>query len=138
MAGPGRAGLHTPDWRGMASSSVRASRHHDHGYRQLVEIDAPALVDQLTTRCFQHHACGSAGTAWAVSSATLIAAREPERFHGLLPVASGSVYLALLSHAPPAAQGIRLLGMLCAPSPARCWGTFRGNASALAGARRAG
>ncbi len=65
MAGQG-VHVCTPDWRGMASSSVRASRRHDHGYRELVEIDAPALIEKLTA-LFPAHPCGSAGTAWAGS-----------------------------------------------------------------------
>ena len=40
----------TPDWRGIGSSSLRASRKTDFGYRQLVEKDAPVLIDALNTR----------------------------------------------------------------------------------------
>ena len=38
------------DWRGMASSSVRASREHNHGYQTLVETDVTALLAQLARR----------------------------------------------------------------------------------------
>jgi predicted alpha/beta hydrolase len=110
MAGQG-VQVCTPDWRGMASSSVRASRRHDHGYRQLVEIDAPALVDQLTG-LFPASRLWIGGHSLGGQLATLIAARQPERFHGLLPIASGSVFLACYPRRLQ--RGIRLLGMLCA------------------------
>ena len=99
----------TPDWRGMASSSVRASRHHDHGYRELVEIDAPALIEKLNA-LFPAVPLWVGGHSLGGQLGTLIAAREPDRVQGLLPVASGSVYLGC--YAPRLRQGIRMLGLL--------------------------
>ena len=41
----------TPEWRGIASSSLRPSRRTAFGYRQLLEIDAPAVLAAVTQRC---------------------------------------------------------------------------------------
>ncbi len=108
MAGQG-VQVCTPDWRGMASSTVRASRRHDHGYRELVEIDAPALIEKLTG-LFPSSPLWIGGHSLGGQLSTLIAAHQPDRFHGLLPIASGSVFLACY---PRRLQsGIRLLGLL--------------------------
>ena len=98
-----------PDWRGMGSSSVRASRRHDHGYRELVEVDVPALLTKLATR-LPGAPLWVGGHSLGGQLGTLVAAREPQRVHGLLPVASGSVYLGC--YAPRLRHGIRMLGLL--------------------------
>lgn len=98
-----------PDWRGMGSSSVRASRRHDHGYRELVEVDVPALLTRLET-LLPGAALWVGGHSLGGQLSTLVAAREPQRVHGLLPVASGSVYLGC--YAPRLRHGIRMLGLL--------------------------
>ncbi len=100
-----------PDWRGMGSSSVRASRRHDHGYRELVEVDVPALLTRLAT-LLPGAPLWVGGHSLGGQLSTLVAAREPERVHGLLPVASGSVYLGC--YAPKLRHGIRMLGLLSA------------------------
>ncbi len=104
-------GIHvcTPDWRGLASSSVRASRRHDHGYRELVEIDAPALIATLTER-FPDSPVWIGGHSLGGQLSTLMAARQPDRVHGLLPIASGSV--ALSCYPPRLQRGIRMLGLV--------------------------
>jgi len=108
MAGQG---IHvcTPDWRGMASSSVRASRRHDHGYRQLVEIDAPALMEKLAT-LFPSSPLWIGGHSLGGQLSTLMAASHPDRVHGLLPIASGSVFLSCYPRRLQ--RGIRMLGLL--------------------------
>ena len=108
MAGQG---IHvcTPDWRGMASSSLRASRRHDHGYRQLVEIDAPAVIEKLTA-LLPASPVWIGGHSLGGQLSTLIAARHPDRIHGLLPIASGSVFLACYPRRLQ--RGIRALGLL--------------------------
>jgi predicted alpha/beta hydrolase len=40
----------TPDWRGIDSSSIRAGRSHDFGYRHLLELDIPALIAAIQQR----------------------------------------------------------------------------------------
>ena len=108
MAGQG-VHVCTPDWRGLASSSVRASRRHDHGYRALVEIDAPALIEMLTER-LPGSPVWIGGHSLGGQLSTLMAARHPDRVHGLLPIASGSV--ALSCYPPRLQRGIRMLGLL--------------------------
>lgn len=82
----------TPDWRGIASSSLRASRKIDFGYRQLIEEDAPALIDALSIR-FPGAKLWLGGHSLGGQLGALIAATNPDRIYGLLPIASGSVYL---------------------------------------------
>ena len=82
----------TPDWRGIGSSSLRASRKTDFGYRQLIEEDAPVLIDALNTR-FPGAKLWLGGHSLGGQLGALIAAINPDRIHGLLPIASGSVYL---------------------------------------------
>jgi len=104
-------GVHvcTPDWRGIASSSVRASRGKDHGYRQLAEVDAPALIEALSG-LYPSSPLWIGGHSLGGQLSTLIAATHPQRIHGLLPIASGSVYLAC--YPPKLQRGIRFLGMV--------------------------
>jgi predicted alpha/beta hydrolase len=104
-------GVHvcTPDWRGIGSSSLRASRRHDHGYRHLVEIDAPALMEKVA-ELFPASALWIGGHSLGGQLGTLIAATHPGRVHGLLAIASGSVYLPC--YPPKVQRGIRFLGLL--------------------------
>lgn len=82
----------TPDWRGMGSSSVRASRSQDFGYRELVEVDAPAVVAALSAR---HPAAPLfiGGHSLGGQIAALVAARQRQQAAGLVCVASGTVHL---------------------------------------------
>ncbi len=98
------------DWRGMASSSMRASRGCDFGYRELVEIDAPALLAELAQRApgapllVGGHSLG--GQLGALTAAT----QPPVR--ALVAVASGTVSLPSFSRRLQ--HGIRLIGTLAA------------------------
>ncbi|MBK7685053.1 MAG: alpha/beta fold hydrolase [Rhodocyclaceae bacterium] len=99
----------TPDWRGIASSSVRAARNVDFGYRHLIEVDAPALISALEAR-FPGAKFWLGGHSLGGQLSALIAATKPNRVHGLLPIASGSVYLPCF---PKRSQRqIRFIGML--------------------------
>jgi predicted alpha/beta hydrolase len=78
------------EWRGLGTSSLRASRRHDWGYRELLEIDLPASLDACTAQ--------APGVAWRIGGhslgaqfGALLAAREP-RLHGIAIVASGAPY----------------------------------------------
>jgi predicted alpha/beta hydrolase len=79
-----------PDWRGIASSSVRAHRRQDFGYRHLLEHDLPALLAQLDTTkvptLIGGHSLGG-------QLALLALATRPEPLRGALLIASGSVHL---------------------------------------------
>jgi len=104
-------GVHVcvPDWRGMASSSLRASRANDHGYRELVETDAAAVMDALASR-FPGAPLWVGGHSLGGQLSTLVAARQPDRVHGVLLLASGSVFLGC--YASRLQRGIRALGLL--------------------------
>ena len=88
MAARGIA-VFVPDWRGVGSSSLRASRSSDWGYRELLTQDLPAIesaVDQVVPgvrRIVGGHSLGgqlasvraglapaSAGALWLVASGT--------------------------------------------------------------------
>lgn len=99
------------DWRGMASSSVRASRGHNHGYQTLVETDVTALLAQLARRVPQA-ALWVGGHSLGGQLATLLAARQSPPVRGLVLVASGSVYRRCYS--PGVQIGIRFLGLMAA------------------------
>lgn len=95
-----------PDWRGLGSSSVRASREHDWGYRELLTIDLPAseaAVEQAfpnLPRIVGGHslggqlasvraglAPGSASALWLVASGTPSWRAFPVRTRWWLPMA---------------------------------------------------
>ncbi|KFL37786.1 alpha/beta hydrolase family protein [Arenimonas donghaensis] len=74
-----------PDWRGTASSSLRAGRSTDWGYGQLLDQDLPAALDALP-----------AGPAWSLGGhslggqfATMLVARQQRPCAGLVLVATG-------------------------------------------------
>ena len=79
------------EWRGAGSSSVRASRRCDWGYRELLEFDIPASLDAARTAL--------PDTRWAIGGhsiggqfACLHAASDAPRCEGIALVASGSPY----------------------------------------------
>ncbi len=84
--------LCTPDWRGIGSSSVRAGRSSDFGYRHLVELDIPALIATV-----RHHAPRApiwlGGHSLGGQLALIAAAGDPEHIAGVVLIASGSVHL---------------------------------------------
>lgn len=84
--------LCTPDWRGIGSSSVRAGRSSDFGYRHLVELDIPALIAAV-----RHHAPRApiwlGGHSLGGQLALIAAAGDPEHIAGVVLIASGSVHL---------------------------------------------
>ena len=98
----------TPDWRGIASSSVRASRQSDFGYRHLVEIDAPALISAVQTQ-LPDVPIWLGGHSLGGQLSTLIAANTPT-ISGVLPIASGSVFLPCFSRRVQ--RQVHLLGNL--------------------------
>jgi predicted alpha/beta hydrolase len=77
-----------PDWRGLASSSLRASRRSDWGYAQLLQLDVPAARDALAALApGRPPAIG--GHSLGGQLAVLSAALAPERYSALLLVATG-------------------------------------------------
>lgn len=79
------------DWRGIDSSSVRASRTRNFGYRQLLEDDLPAAVQALRER-MPDRALWIGGHSLGGQLGACYAARLPDTVAGLVMIASGNVY----------------------------------------------
>jgi predicted alpha/beta hydrolase len=83
-------GIHVavPDWRGLGTSSLRAGRGADWGYRELLELDLAAARAAL-----EPHAPGQRGAVGGHSLggqlAALAAALSPRTFVALVLVATG-------------------------------------------------
>lgn len=77
--------------RGIGSSSVRADRHTDFGYRDLIERDWPAAVSAIRTH-FPSSPLWLFGHSLGGQISALYAARHPQELSGLVLVASGNVY----------------------------------------------
>lgn len=73
------------EWRGTGSSSLRARRGLDWGYRELLQQDMPAAVAALDTDVRWHFGGHSLGGQFAA----MAAARQPEACAGLVLVATG-------------------------------------------------
>jgi predicted alpha/beta hydrolase len=81
------------DWRGIETSSQRASRTLDFGYRHLVELDFPAALQVL--RAQMPSSVGRTfvgGHSLGGQLAALFAARVPGTVKGLVLIASGNVH----------------------------------------------
>lgn len=89
-----QAGVHVAcfDWRGIDSSSQRASRALDFGYRHLVEHDFPAALEALRERLPANRPTFVGGHSLGGQLAALYASREPARVSGLVLIASGNVH----------------------------------------------
>ncbi len=87
-------GVHfcAPDWRGIDSSTVRAGRGHDFGYRHLVELDMAAVVAVMRRR-FPASPIWLGGHSLGGQLALLYAATHPEQVAGVVLIASGSVHM---------------------------------------------
>lgn len=79
------------EWRGTGTSTVRASRRCDWGYREVLELDLPESFAQMRARHGE--------LPWIVGGhsiggqfAALFAAMRPELVRGVAMVASGSPY----------------------------------------------
>lgn len=86
-------GVHvvTADWRGIGSSSLRAGRGVDFGYRELVELDATLLVDRLR-ELFPREALWLGGHSLGGQVSALTATRRAEEVAGVVLVASGTSF----------------------------------------------
>lgn len=78
------------EWRGLGRSALRASRRHDWGYRELLELDLPATVSTV-------HAAAPA-LPWSIGGHSLGAqfaalhAAVDARLRGIFVVAAGAPY----------------------------------------------
>ncbi len=78
------------EWRGLGSSSLRATRRHDWSYRELLDDDLHASLDEVARR--------APGVRWRLGGhslgsqfAALLAAVDA-RVHGIFIVAGGAPY----------------------------------------------
>jgi predicted alpha/beta hydrolase len=86
----------TPDWRGIGSSSVRAGRTSDFGYRHLVEFDLASLLEAVRLR-LPAAPIWLGGHSLGGQLALLGAAANPDAISGIAIIASGSVHLPCYS-----------------------------------------
>lgn len=118
-------GMHVAvhEWRGTGSSSLRPSRRHDWGYRELVEQDIPATLAAAK----QNVVAGQ----WAIGGhslggqlAALSLAMTPAQADALLLIATG---VPAASYFPGwRATGVRFFARALSPFT-RVWGSFPGN-----------
>lgn len=79
------------EWRGIGSSDQRASRDHNWGYKELLEEDLPAGLAVLAAHWPQAH-YWIGGHSLGGQLGVLYAALHPDRFAGIVLVASGAPY----------------------------------------------
>ncbi len=84
--------LCTPDWRGIGSSSIRAGRRGDFGYRHLIEFDLVSLIEAVRQR-LPTAPIWLGGHSLGGQLALLSAAARPDAIAGVALIASGSVHL---------------------------------------------
>ena len=111
------------DWRGIGSSSLRASRRCDWGYRELLTLDLPACEAAIAAafpglpRLIGGHSLGGQLAACRLALA-------PESATGLWLIASGMPYwrafpLRTAWWLPMAYRAMRSLAVLCGKLPGR-------------------
>jgi predicted alpha/beta hydrolase len=88
--------LCTPDWRGIGSSSIRAGRRGDFGYRHLIEFDLASLIEAVRQR-LPEAPIWLGGHSLGGQLALLRAAASPDAISGVALIASGSVHLPCYS-----------------------------------------
>lgn len=81
----------TYDLRGIGTSSVRAGRRVDFGYREILEVDLPALLETVRQE-FPDRPVVLVGHSLTGQLACLHASRWPDSFERLFLVATCSVY----------------------------------------------
>lgn len=78
------------EWRGNGSSSLRASRHVDWGYRELLELDLPASLAAMRANGSANGIVG--GHSLGGQLACCLAGLHPHAFQRLWLVASGTPF----------------------------------------------
>lgn len=96
----------TSELRGIGTSSIRARRGTDFGWRELVELDMPAILD-AARRCLGDLPRVLLGHSLGGQLAALHLSRAPVDARGLALVASGSVWFRNFGPV----RGVGLLGV---------------------------
>jgi predicted alpha/beta hydrolase len=123
-----------PDWRGIGSSSIRAGRASDFGYRHLLELDLTALIG-IVRQQFPNAPLWLGGHSLGGQLAMLGAAANPAGITGVVLIASGSVHLHC--YQGKLRWGVRLLAWLSGLT-GLLWGYFPGSRIGFGGREAAG
>jgi predicted alpha/beta hydrolase len=99
------------EWRGIGSSDRRAAKDCDWGYRQLLEADLPAGIEQVRERWPEVEKLWLGGHSLGGQLSCLYASLHPDQFAGLALVASGAPYWRRFS----AGVALRLAYALVSP-----------------------
>jgi predicted alpha/beta hydrolase len=99
------------EWRGIGSSDRRAARDCDWGYRQLLEDDLSAGIEQLRERWPEAEKLWLGGHSLGGQLSCLYASLHPDQFAGIVLVASGAPYWRRFS----AGVALRLAYALVSP-----------------------
>lgn len=117
------------EWRGLGSSSLRASRAVDWGYRELIDLDLAAALDALPEACLKRPLV-FAGHSLGSQIACLLAARQSARCQGIAIIAGGSPWWRSF----PLPMGLALrLGLSMMPLVASALGHYPGRRLGFAG-----
>jgi predicted alpha/beta hydrolase len=81
------------EMRGMKQSSVRDVKHHNFGYREVLNVDLATLIPALLQEA-SGHPIYLAGHSLGAQFALLYASRHPEKISGIIAIAGGSNYYA--------------------------------------------
>jgi len=119
--------------RGVGSSSVRASRSVDFGYRELIELELPAALSVVRER-FGELPCFVGGHSLGAQVAVLAAPVLPEEVVGLVLVAGGSLWSR---NYRGAMRGQVRVASVVFPAVARVLGWFPGKVFGFGGRREA-
>lgn len=119
------------EWRGLGSSSLRASRSSNWGYRELLELDLVAAQDLIESEGRQGPLpLIVAGHSLGSQLACLLAAQRPAQCRGIAIIAGGSPYWRSFGWFK---GGALLTGLSVMPGIARLIGHYPGRQLGFAG-----
>lgn len=99
------------EWRGLGSSSLRASRRNDWAYRDLLMSDLPAALATVRQHWSQPE-CWLGGHSLGGQLAAIYASLHPSEHAGLILVASGSPYWRQFRHGRALAAAYVVVSLL--------------------------